>query len=137
MPTEDKQKRQGRIILYCAGSANVGQMTQTVAFELARQGVGRLLCLAGIGARLKGFVTSARQIEETVVLDGCEIGCGRKILEDNDVAVTHYFVMTAQGIKKSYQGGPQPEEVDHVLDAVKRSLPGTATAVFPMADTLK
>ena len=136
MQDEEKQKRPGRIILYCAGNANVGQMTQAVAFELARQGVGRLLCLAGVGARLKGFITSARQIEETMVLDGCETGCGKKILQDNGVAVTHYFVMTEHGMKKTYEMGLPPEEVARVFEAVKGSLPGAAK-FFPMGGTVK
>ena len=135
MTTEDTQKRQSRIILYCAGSANVGQLTQQVALELAREGVGRLLCLAGIGARMEGFVRSAREVDETVVLDGCPTGCAKKILEDNSVTVTHYFVMTEQGIKKSYKSAPQAEEVGQALQAVLRSFPAAAGTLFPMADS--
>lgn len=133
MAGEENEKRPGRIILYCAGNANVGQMTQAVAFELARQGVGRMMCLAGVGARLKGFVTSARQSEETVMLDGCEIGCGKKILTDNDVAVTHYFVMTEQGMKKNYEIGLPPGEVARVTEAVRQAIPDTPKTIFPMA----
>ena len=135
MTTEDKQKRQARIILYCAGSANVGQLTQQVAMELAREGVGRLLCLAGIGARMETFVKSAREIDETVVLDGCPTGCAKKIMEDNGLAVTHYFVMTEQGIKKSYKSAPQAEEVGQVLQTLRRSFPQAAGALFTMADS--
>ncbi len=136
MEGEEKKKRPGRIILYCAGNANVGQMSQAVAFELARRGVGRMMCLAGVGARLKGFISSARESEEIVMLDGCEIGCGKKILADNDVGVTRYFVMTEQGVKKNYEIGLPPEEVARVSEAVRRAIPDSAVTPFPIAGTI-
>jgi uncharacterized metal-binding protein len=36
------------IILPCSGSANCGQISNTVAIELDKQKVGKLYCLAGV-----------------------------------------------------------------------------------------
>jgi uncharacterized metal-binding protein len=35
-----------RMIIWCAGAANVGQMTNQIAVELSDEGYGRLFCLA-------------------------------------------------------------------------------------------
>ena len=73
-------KGSNRMILACAGSANTGQMTYKLALELTREGRGKFLCLAGIGAHLSGFVVSARDAEEMLVLDGCPLACASKTL---------------------------------------------------------
>jgi uncharacterized metal-binding protein len=134
---EGEKKKAAPIILYCAGNANVGQMTQAVAFDLSRRGVGRLVCLAGIGARLKGFLKTAVEAEETILFDGCEIGCGKKILADNGLPLAHYFVMTQHGLQKSYELGLPQEEVHRVSEAVLKSLPDKLSASFPMAGSRK
>ena len=34
-------------------------------------------CLVGIGAGLSGFVGSACDVPQMVLIDGCEVGCGK------------------------------------------------------------
>ena len=62
------------MILACSGGSNVGQLSNQAAIELTQEGFGKLSCLAGVGAHLSGFVQSARDITELVVIDGCEVG---------------------------------------------------------------
>lgn len=40
------------IFLPCAGGSNCGQITDKVAVRLDQEGVGRIYCLAGIGAHI-------------------------------------------------------------------------------------
>ena len=54
------------MILACAGGSNVGQLSNQAAVELTEEGLGKLFCLAGIGANLSGFVQSARDIAQLV-----------------------------------------------------------------------
>ncbi|HEY9072846.1 MAG TPA: putative zinc-binding protein [Desulfobaccales bacterium] len=114
------------MILACAGGSNVGQLSNQAAVELTQEGFGKLFCLAGIGANLSGFVQSARDIPQLVVIDGCEMACARGVLERAKVPVRGYLMITDLGIPKNKNLNPIREEVDQVKRAVK-GLHGSAT----------
>jgi uncharacterized metal-binding protein len=88
------------MILACSGGSNVGQITNQAAVELTREGHGKMFCLAGIGAQLQGFVKSAQDTSRIVVLDGCPVGCAKKIMENAQVSGWKYIVLTDLGIEK-------------------------------------
>ena len=108
-----------RMILACAGGSNVGQLSNQVAVELTQEGFGKLFCLAGVGAHLSGFVQSARDIDELVVIDGCEIGCSKAILEHADITLKNYLVISEMGIEKNKNLKLNPADIDRVKQAVK------------------
>ena len=107
------------MILACAGGSNVGQLSNQAAVELTQEGFGKLFCLAGVGADLSGFVQSARDIDEIVVIDGCEIGCAKAILEHADIPLKNYMVISEMGIEKNKNLKLNPAEIDRVKQAVK------------------
>jgi uncharacterized metal-binding protein len=113
------------MILACAGGSNVGQLSNQAAVELTQEGFGKLFCLAGIGAHLSGFVLSARDIPQLVVIDGCEVGCAKGILEQAEVPVRGYLVLTELGIEKNKNLNLNREEVEKVKQAV-RGLSGSS-----------
>jgi uncharacterized metal-binding protein len=108
-----------RMILACAGGSNVGQLSNQAAVELTQEGFGKLFCLAGVGSHLSGFVQSARDIGDLVVIDGCEIGCAKAILEHADIPVKNYLVISAMGIEKNKNLKLNPAEIDRVKQGVK------------------
>ena len=110
------------MILACSGGSNVGQLSNQTAVELTQEGFGRLSCLAGLGAHLNGFVQSARDITELVVIDGCEVGCAKGVLEHSEVPLRAYLVVTGLGIDKNKDMNLKREEIDRVKQAV-RDLP--------------
>ncbi|MBS3754076.1 MAG: putative zinc-binding protein [Desulfobacterales bacterium] len=69
------------MLLPCSGGSNVGQLANRAAVELTTEGFGKIFCLAGIGGRISGFVQSAKDAESVIVIDGCEIGCGKATLQ--------------------------------------------------------
>jgi uncharacterized metal-binding protein len=107
------------MILACGGGSNVGQLSNQAAVELTQEGFGKLFCLAGVGAHLSGFVQSARDIDEIVVIDGCEIGCSKAILEHADIPLKNYLVISEMGIEKNKNMKLNPAEIDLVKQAVK------------------
>lgn len=125
-------KGSNRLILACAGSANTGQMTYRLALELTREGWGNLFCLAGIGAHLSGFVVSARDAEEMLVLDGCELACASKNLEQADIPVRNHFIMTELGVKKQHGKSPTAGQTATVKAAIIKALPTVKAPIFPM-----
>jgi uncharacterized metal-binding protein len=113
------------MILACAGGSNVGQLSNQAAVELTQEGFGKLFCLAGIGAHLSGFVQSARDIPHLVVIDGCEVACAKGILEQAEVPLRGYLVLTEMGIQKNKNLNLNREEVERVKQAV-RDLTGSS-----------
>jgi uncharacterized metal-binding protein len=109
------------MILACSGGSNVGQLANQAAVELTREGFGKMFCLAGVGGHLGGFLQSARDVAQMVVIDGCEVGCAKTILEHAGIPMKIYLVLTGLGIKKNKEFDLKREEIDKVKDAVKKS----------------
>ena len=108
------------MILACSGGSNVGQLSNQAAIELTQEGFGKLSCLAGVGAHLSGFVQSAKDIDNLVVIDGCEVGCAKGVLEQAEVPLRAYLVITDLDIDKNKDMNLKREEIDRVKEAVRR-----------------
>jgi len=107
-------------------------MTYQLALELTREGRGNLFCLAGIGAHLSGFVVSARDAEEMLVLDGCALACASKNLEQADIPVRNHFIMTELGVKKQHGKSPTAGQRAKVKEAILKVLPTVKAPIFPV-----
>jgi uncharacterized metal-binding protein len=112
------------MLLSCSGGSNVGQMANQAAVELTQEGYGKMFCLAGIGGRLSGFVQSARDVPTMVAIDGCQVGCAKAILEQAEVPVKHYLVLTDEGIEKNKNFDLDRTEIERIKAAVKRVVSG-------------
>jgi uncharacterized metal-binding protein len=110
------------LLLSCSGGSNVGQLANRAAVELTQEGFGKMSCLAGIGAHLSGFVHSAQNASELIVIDGCEIGCGQGIIQQAEVPLKNCLVLTDLGIVKNKDFNLSREDIDKVKEAVKASL---------------
>ena len=108
------------MILACSGGSNVGQLSNQAAVELTQEGFGKMFCLAGIGGKLSGFVQSAKDVPVMVAIDGCQVGCAKAILENAQVPMKHYLVITDEGIEKNKNFSLQRADIDRVKAAVKR-----------------
>jgi len=106
------------LIMACCGAANVGQLSNQVAVELVREGYGNALCLAGIGAHRHGFVKAATE-NDTVLIDGCSLGCGKLMFEQAEIPLRKYIVLTDLGIEKSVGAEIRPEELEKAKKAVR------------------
>ena len=113
------------MILSCSGGSNVGQLSNQAAVELTQEGFGKMFCLAGIGGELSGFVQSARDVPEMLVLDGCSVGCARVCLAKAEVPLKSYLVLTDLGIEKNKNFQLSREDIDRVKDAARVACKGT------------
>ena len=110
-----------RLLYACSGAADVGQVADLVARQLSRQKWGGMSCLSGIGADLSGFIESAREADN-IVIDGCPVGCGRKMFEARGLPFTE-IVMTQQGLVKG-SAPATPEVVERMAETVKTVIAG-------------
>lgn len=125
-------KKCNRLIMVCAGAANTGQMTYQLALELMKEGQGNLFCLAGIGAHIKGFVSSARAADQILVLDGCPLSCAAKNLELADIPVKTHFIITELGVKKEHGKTPTVQQMAMIKEMLLKALPPGEMPVFTM-----
>jgi len=86
-----------------------------------------MFCLAGIGGHLSGFVQSAKDVPNMVAIDGCEIGCAKATLEQAEVPVKSYLVLTELGIEKNKDFDLKRDEIDKVKAATKEACAGQQT----------
>lgn len=48
---------------------------------MAKDGTGKMYCLAGIGGRVEGIMANAKAAAKILVVDGCKEECARKTME--------------------------------------------------------
>ncbi len=99
MPCNCGDTGETNLVYACSGAANTGLLADQVMRTLNREGVANSTCLAAMGADLSGFLESARNATRNIVIDGCKVACGKRILEKNGIPFQHY-VMTDFGVEK-------------------------------------
>ncbi len=87
-------------LLYsCSGSSNTGEAADLVMRKLKKLETGKGTCLAAVGADLTGFLASARAADKNIVIDGCPIACGKKIMDNKNIEYIH-VLLSEYGIEK-------------------------------------
>lgn len=106
------------VLLYsCSGAANTGNLADQVARKLFADGVGKMTCLAAVGAGNSGFVQSARNADLVVVIDGCPVACGKQIMDK--LGIRHVHIATTDfGVEKS-KTVITADVIDHVSEQVR------------------
>jgi uncharacterized metal-binding protein len=110
------------ILLPCAGGSNCGQIANQVAVQLDQEGVGRLYCLAGIGAHISGMIESVRSAKRVMAIDGCSLACAKNTVEHAGLRVTDWICITEEGIDKNHQFSITQEEIELIARRTKESL---------------
>ncbi len=109
------------LIAACSGRSNVGQIADQVMVEVDKMGGAKSFCLSGVGAGLSGFVESAKA-GRVIMIDGCPMACGKKVLEKYQVEPFRYFVVTELGINKEEAVGDLDAEIKLALDQVMANI---------------
>ena len=107
------------LLFTCSGGSNVGQIANQAAVALAREGVGRMFCLAGIGGHIPGIIESTKAGKMIVALDGCPVACARKTLEHAGFGIDEYLQVTKMDIEKKHGFEYPQSEIDRVANHLK------------------
>jgi uncharacterized metal-binding protein len=70
-----------KLVFACSGGSDVGELADKAARKLAKDGVGKMYCLAGIGGRVSGIMASTGSALDILVIDGCHLDCAKKTME--------------------------------------------------------
>ena len=109
-------------ILPCSGGSNCGQIANQAAVSLDTLGVGKIYCLAGIGAHIEGMVESAKSAKRLVVIDGCQVACAQKTIEHTGLIVTDWICVTDEGISKSHNLLLEQADIEFITQRTRELL---------------
>ena len=101
------------LIFACSGAANVGKMADEAARKLAREGKGKMYCLAGLGGDVKEIIETARSADRVLVIDGCPTNCAKKTVERAGIKRFAFVRVTDLGMEK----GKTPVTEDAIAKA--------------------
>lgn len=108
-----------KLIFPCSGAADVGEISDRAARNLTLQGLGKMYCLAGIGGNVSGIIATASGADQIVVIDGCNLDCARKTLEEKGLKRFVHLRVTDLGIEKS-KSPATDTTINTVVEEVKR-----------------
>ena len=86
-------------VVSCSGASDLGQLSDLVARRLRDNKVRKMNCLAMIAIDDKSLIESF-QNANVLVIDGCPVDCGRKILENAGITEFNHFRLTDLGYIK-------------------------------------
>jgi uncharacterized metal-binding protein len=114
------------MILPCSGSNNAGQLANQAARELTKEGTGRMFCLAGIS----GFVQSAKDTEQIVVIDGCDHACAGNLLKNQGIRFAGHVIVSRLDIRNTDGDHLDPDDLAAVMHAVRLACKRPVKKVF-------
>ena len=104
-----------KLIFACSGASDVGHLTDLAARALAKDGAGKMYCLAGIGGQVESMLAMTRSAKKIVALEGCDQDCARKTLERAGFTGFEHMKLAELGLAKG-QSPPTPERVRLVAE---------------------
>lgn len=87
------------MVLSCSGACDLGQVTDLVARKLRDNGVRKMNCLAVVGAGIEPSIEAFKS-KNILMLDGCAVDCGKKILDKAGFENYRYVRLTDYGYTK-------------------------------------
>jgi len=113
-----------KLIFACSGASDVGHLTDLAARAVAKDGAGKMYCLAGIGGGVEDMLARTRSATKLLVLDGCEQECARKTLAKAGFSDFGHVKLAELGFAKG-QSPATPERVrlvaEQTIELLKKS----------------
>jgi len=123
---KNKHTHRAKPLVYsCSGCSNAAQTANELAVRLDRTELGEMSCIVGVGGDVPSFVRTARQADQTLVLDGCPVHCAKRCLERHEATPVIHIDLSKYGIKKQKHVDVNPNDVerlwrDVVLPAIEK-----------------
>jgi uncharacterized metal-binding protein len=118
------------MILPCSGGTCEGRLADRAARELTTEGIGRMFCLAGIAAGISGFVQSAKDFAQIVVIDGCDHACAGTLLKNQGIRFADHVIVSRLDIKNTDGDNLDPDDLAAVMHAVRLACKRPVKKVF-------
>ena len=106
-----------KLVFACSGAADVGAIADRAARKLAKDGAGKMFCLAGVGGRVSGIMETTQAAAKIVAIDGCPLDCAKGCLEQAGFTRFDHVRITDLGMEK----GKTPVTDEHVAKVVDQA----------------
>lgn len=106
-----------RIIFACSGASNVGELSNAASVVLTKEGFGSKACTASLAIKTPSVMNKTKDADEIIIIDGCPVGCAKKIGEAADVEPDQYIVITDLDIKKVGDMDVDEDDLEKVVSA--------------------
>jgi len=90
-----------KTVFACSGAADLGEVSDLVARKLHNDGERQMKCLAFIGAGIPEMIDAVRKTN-MLVIDGCNLDCGRLTMEKNGISDFCHLRLTDLGYIKGH-----------------------------------
>lgn len=126
-----EQDEKKRIIFACSGASNVGELSNAAAVVLTKEGFGSKACTASLAIKTPSVMNKTKEADEIIIIDGCPVGCAKKIGEAADVEPDQYIVITDLDIKKVGDMDVNEDDLEKVVSAAWEGKGTTAKGRTP------
>ena len=103
------------LVFSCSGAADVGEIADSSARRLSRDGTGRMYCLAGVGGRVGDIMANTQAAGQILAIDGCPLECARNTLEQAGFTRFEHVRLSDLGLKK----GESPVSDERIAQVVE------------------
>ena len=104
------------IVIACSGACDLGEITDLVARKMRDNNIRKMNCLAAVAADVKPTIEMFKEAN-LLLIDGCPVDCGKKILEKAGITNYKYLRMTDLGYVKG-QTPVNKEVIEAVYEKV-------------------
>jgi uncharacterized metal-binding protein len=104
------------IVIACSGACDLGQISDLVVRKLRDNKIRKMNCLAALAADVKPTIELFKEAN-LLLIDGCPVDCGKKILDKAGIGNYKYLRMTDLGYVKG-QTPVTREVIDTVYEKV-------------------
>ena len=104
------------VVISCSGACDLGQISDLVARKLRDNHIRKMNCLAAVAADVKPTIEMFKEAN-LLLIDGCAVDCGKKILDKAGINNYKYLRMTDLGYVKG-QTPVSKEVIDTVYEKI-------------------
>ncbi len=105
------------LIFACSGAADVGEISDKVARQLSRNGVGKMFCLAGVGGKVEPIMNATKSASKIIAIDGCNLDCVKNCLQQAGLDGFQHLRIADMDMEK----GKTPATEENIKEAVKKA----------------
>lgn len=106
-----------RSVMSCSGASDVGLIADRVARALQIGNIRKMNCLPMVGAGIEKSIEGFKA-KDILVIDGCPIGCGKRMLDQHNFKNYKHLVVTEQGFKK----GKSPATGENIRTVLEKAI---------------
>jgi uncharacterized metal-binding protein len=106
-----------KFIFLCSGASDVGEISDRAARRLAKEGKGKMYCLAGVGGRVPDILATVPLAQRILVIDGCPAECAKNTLLQAGFTVFQHLQLKTLGLEK----GQSAPSFDNIQVAVNKA----------------